>query len=235
MRYPVQSTATRIGESRTRWAAPQEVSSIVDDVDAGPAELLAVAFAACLMKNIEHLGKLMGFGYETADVTVIARRQDTPPQSSNSPTKCGSPPTDLTDESNSFIRTFAIRGTVYNTLTAVCEINGNVLVKKRRSSQRRRRLASATHIDVRRYFAYAAAGEVRRRDDCGLLPGGHPGPNRYDRLEGDFLAHLQLLMHRVRRPIGRPPSHGRCPVDLMPVLPGASSQAHHRAPRHDWR
>lgn len=44
----------------------------------GRRNYLALALAACPMKNIERLGKLMELGHETAHVTVIARRQDTP-------------------------------------------------------------------------------------------------------------------------------------------------------------
>ncbi len=46
----------------------------------GPAEILATAFAACLLKNLARSGVMLGFGYEEAHVEVIARRQDSPPK-----------------------------------------------------------------------------------------------------------------------------------------------------------
>lgn len=46
----------------------------------GPAELLASAFAACLLKNVERVSKLLPFRYEAAEVDVTARRQDRPPK-----------------------------------------------------------------------------------------------------------------------------------------------------------
>ena len=42
----------------------------------GPAELLAAAFAACLVKNLERSGQLLDFRYESAQVVVTARRQE---------------------------------------------------------------------------------------------------------------------------------------------------------------
>jgi len=94
----------------------------------GPAELLAGAFAACLMKNIERSSKLMGFAYDTADVTVTARRQDTPPRFVELTYEVRI----ATDEPDRRVqllhRNLRQYGTVYNTLAAVCQINGTVLV-----------------------------------------------------------------------------------------------------------
>lgn len=93
----------------------------------GPAELLAGAFAACLMKNIERSSKLMGFAYESADVTVTARRQDSPPRFVEITYEVRI----ATDEPDRRVqllhRNLRQYGTVYNTLAAVCEISGNVL------------------------------------------------------------------------------------------------------------
>ncbi|MFW6092264.1 MAG: OsmC family protein, partial [Actinomycetota bacterium] len=46
----------------------------------GPAQLLAAAFAACLLKNLARAGDLLGFEYDDAHVEVTARRQDSPPR-----------------------------------------------------------------------------------------------------------------------------------------------------------
>ena len=43
----------------------------------GPAELLATAFAACLLKNLARTLDLLGFSYDEAEVEVTAR-QDSP-------------------------------------------------------------------------------------------------------------------------------------------------------------
>ena len=52
----------------------------------GPAELLAGAFAACLLKNLARAAALTGFSYTSAHVQVDARRQDRPPRFVASPT-----------------------------------------------------------------------------------------------------------------------------------------------------
>jgi uncharacterized OsmC-like protein len=46
----------------------------------GPADLLASAFAACLLKNTERASQLLPFQYDGAEVDVVVRRQDNPPK-----------------------------------------------------------------------------------------------------------------------------------------------------------
>ncbi|MET8544316.1 hypothetical protein ABZW03_27285 [Kitasatospora sp. NPDC004799] len=46
----------------------------------GPADLLAAAFAACLLKNVERSSWLLPFRYQRAEVDVQLRRQDAPPR-----------------------------------------------------------------------------------------------------------------------------------------------------------
>jgi uncharacterized OsmC-like protein len=98
----------------------------------GPAELLGASFAACLMKNLERAGQLLGFHYDDADVEVVARRQDDPPQfvEITYRMRIG------TDEPQRRIdlihRNLQRFGTVYNTLAAVCEVHGTVEAKTER-------------------------------------------------------------------------------------------------------
>ena len=46
----------------------------------GPAELLAAAFAACVLKNVERFAGMLPFRYDSASITVRAKRQQTPPR-----------------------------------------------------------------------------------------------------------------------------------------------------------
>ena len=46
----------------------------------GPAELLAGAFAACLLKNVARAGHLLSFAYRDAAVTVTGRMEDSTPR-----------------------------------------------------------------------------------------------------------------------------------------------------------
>lgn len=90
----------------------------------GPADLLAAAFAACLVKNLERSGQLLGFRYESAEVTVTARRQDAPPRF----VEVAYDLVIVTDEADRRVdlvhRNLQNYGTVYNTLAAVCDVHG---------------------------------------------------------------------------------------------------------------
>lgn len=90
----------------------------------GPAELLAAAFAACLVKNLERSGQLLDFRYESARVIVTARRQDAPPRF----VEIGYELLITTDEPDRRVelvhRNLQNYGTVYNTLAAVCDVHG---------------------------------------------------------------------------------------------------------------
>ena len=46
----------------------------------GPADLLASAFAACVLKNVERFARMLSFTYATASIRVILERQDRPPR-----------------------------------------------------------------------------------------------------------------------------------------------------------
>lgn len=96
----------------------------------GPAELLAGAFAACLLKNVARAGHLLSFAYRDAAVTVTARRQDSPPRF----VEIGYDLQLTTDEPerrvellHSNLRRY---GTVYNTLAAVCDVHGTVTARR---------------------------------------------------------------------------------------------------------
>lgn len=92
----------------------------------GPAELLASAFAACLLKNVERSAQLMPFRYQGADVDVTAHRQDRPPRFIRLEYRLHL----VTDEPERRVRLLHENlrrfGTVYNTLAVACEIDGTV-------------------------------------------------------------------------------------------------------------
>lgn len=94
----------------------------------GPAELLAAAFTACLLKNLERCGTTLKFSYESAEIDVQARRQDSPPQFVEIEYSIRI----VTDESERRVellhRNLRQYGTVYNTLAAVCDVHGTVVI-----------------------------------------------------------------------------------------------------------
>lgn len=78
------------------------------------------------MKNIERTSTLIGFTYNSADVRVQARRQDSPPQF----VEVEYDVRIVTDEPERRVdllhRNLRQFGTVYNTLAAVCDVHGTV-------------------------------------------------------------------------------------------------------------
>lgn len=92
----------------------------------GPSELLAAAFAACLLKNLARCRDLLDFHYVEAEVEVIARRQDRPPRFvaiTYTVRVATDEPERRVELVHQNLRKF---GTVYNTLAAVCEVHGSM-------------------------------------------------------------------------------------------------------------
>lgn len=108
------------------WADPDATGA------PGPAELLAGAFAACLMKNLERSAALLSFRYERAEIDVRARRQDVPPRFVEIEYELRL----LTEESPRRVdlvhRNLRQYGTVYNTLAAVCDVHGRIVSERPR-------------------------------------------------------------------------------------------------------
>ncbi|MDP2287718.1 MAG: OsmC family protein [Actinomycetota bacterium] len=92
----------------------------------GPAELLASAFAACLMKNLERSSILLGITYRSARVEVRARRQDSPPIFVGVTYEMQVDSDASEHQLEVMHRNLKKFGTVYNTLAAVCEVRGTV-------------------------------------------------------------------------------------------------------------
>jgi uncharacterized OsmC-like protein len=94
----------------------------------GPAELLTAAFAACLLKNLERSSAMLPFRYHGAEVDVRARRQDSPPKFVEIEYEIRI----VTDEEPRRVdllhRNLSQFGTIYNTLAAVCDVHGTVVV-----------------------------------------------------------------------------------------------------------
>ncbi len=92
----------------------------------GPAELLAGAFAACLLKNVARSSAMLPFAYESADVTVTMHRQDAPPQFTAIEYELHLVTAEPEHRVELLHRNLKKFGTVYNTLAAVCEVRGTV-------------------------------------------------------------------------------------------------------------
>jgi uncharacterized OsmC-like protein len=93
----------------------------------GPAELLAAAFAACLLKNLARSRELLSFSYERAEVDVIARRQDAPPKFTEITYELRLVTGEPQRRIDLLHRNLRRYGTVYNTLAAACDVHGQVI------------------------------------------------------------------------------------------------------------
>lgn len=92
----------------------------------GPADLLTAAFAACIIKNLERMGEMLPFAYQSATLHVHAERQDRPPKI----TRITYDLTVVTDEPDQRVdllhRNIRRHGTIFNTLAAACDVTGTI-------------------------------------------------------------------------------------------------------------
>lgn len=107
----------------------------------GPAELLAAAFTACLLKNLERSGTILKFSYQSAEIDVQARRQDSPPKFVEIEYEIRI----VTGESERRIellhRNLSQFGTVFNTLAAVCNVHGTIVAVSDETNPRQKETA----------------------------------------------------------------------------------------------
>jgi uncharacterized OsmC-like protein len=96
----------------------------------GPAELLASAFAACLLKNVERFSVILPFRQTGASVRVEVEREDSPPRF----TRIAYELHVVTDEDARRVEllhhNLKRHGTVFNTLAATCEVSGRVIAER---------------------------------------------------------------------------------------------------------
>lgn len=95
----------------------------------GPAELLAMAFAACVLKNVSRYTEILQFQHEGASIHVIAERQQSPPKITRIQyvlrLKTGEPEHRI-ELLHKNVTKF---GTIYNTLAEACEVTGEIEVE----------------------------------------------------------------------------------------------------------
>lgn len=95
----------------------------------GPADLLTLAFAACVLKNVERFAGMLPFRYERASIAVTAERQAAPPRIVRVRyvlTLHTDEPPQRVDLLHRNIRKF---GTIYNTLAAGADVSGEIVVE----------------------------------------------------------------------------------------------------------
>ncbi len=129
-RYEVSASVRKGGEASAQ-AKRSEIrfdgSAQQDPELPGPAELLATAFAACALKNVERFSQILRFRYDTASIEVVAEREEPPPRivSIRYMLRINTDePPHRVDLLHLNIRKY---GTVYNTLAAACQVEGEIV------------------------------------------------------------------------------------------------------------
>lgn len=95
----------------------------------GPADLLTMAFAACVLKNVERFSHILPFRYQEASIRVVAERQAAPPKMIRVTYSLQL----VTDEPEHRVellhRNIRQHGTIYNTLAANCDVSGELVAQ----------------------------------------------------------------------------------------------------------
>ncbi len=95
----------------------------------GPADLLAAALAACILKNVERFSGILPFYYRHARVHVEVEREEPPPRIVRARYTLQIE-TDEPDHRVELLHRNIIRhGTITNTLAAACELSGTIHVE----------------------------------------------------------------------------------------------------------
>jgi uncharacterized OsmC-like protein len=96
---------------------------------AGPAELLAAAFAACVLKNVTRFSEILHFRYESAVIDVVAEREDAPPRIARIHYVLRLTTDEPEQRVENLRKNIEKFGTIYNTLAAVCEVTGEIIAQ----------------------------------------------------------------------------------------------------------
>ncbi len=128
-RYSVEAAVVQRGLAR----AISHEASIEFDTSVGqsaslmgPAELLASAFAACVLKNVERFARMLSFAYATASIRVTLERQDRPPRITSIQYALHIVTTEPPHRVDLLHRNLVKHGTIYNTLAAACPVSGSI-------------------------------------------------------------------------------------------------------------
>ena len=92
----------------------------------GPADLLAAALAACILKNVERFSGLLQFRYEHAHVRVEIERQEPPPRIARARYTLRIATSEPQHRLELLHRNIQRFGTITNTLAAACELDGTI-------------------------------------------------------------------------------------------------------------
>ncbi len=92
-----------------------------------PAELLMAALAACMIKSIERVTPMLKMEVKGVDVSITAKRQDSPPKLVDVEYKLVVDSAESDQQLELLHKNIQKYGTVYNTLSAGTEIKGTLI------------------------------------------------------------------------------------------------------------
>lgn len=96
---------------------------------AGPAELLAAAFAACVLKNVTRFAEILPFSYDGAEIDVVAEREDAPPRIARIHYVLRLTTDEPEHRVENLLKNIEKFGTIYNTLAAACWVTGEIMAQ----------------------------------------------------------------------------------------------------------
>jgi uncharacterized OsmC-like protein len=97
----------------------------VDDLP-GPADVLASALCACILKNVERFSQLLPFRYTSASVDVTLERDEPPPRIVAAHYVLHVVTDESADRLELLHRNVRKFGTISNTLAQACDLGGEI-------------------------------------------------------------------------------------------------------------
>ena len=116
----------QLGGDQLQWETRWEPE--VSTGHPGPADLLTGSLAACLLKGIERSRALMPFSYCSVSVEVTGRRQAAPPRFVSFRYVIRLSTDESPEKVELLHRNLRHFGTIYNTLAAACDVDGEIIV-----------------------------------------------------------------------------------------------------------
>jgi uncharacterized OsmC-like protein len=132
-KYEIEARVVRPGVSAAtskKAVIEFDTSAGQSEVLPGPADLLTMAFAACVLKNVERFSHILDFSYQQASITVTSARQDAPPKMIRVNYSLRLVTNEPDHRVDLLHRNIRQHGTIYNTLAAACEISGELIVER---------------------------------------------------------------------------------------------------------
>jgi uncharacterized OsmC-like protein len=93
----------------------------------GPADLLAAALAACILKNVERFSGMLPFQYVRATVHVAVEREEPPPRIVRARYTLQIETDEPQHRVEMLHRNILKFGTITNTLAAACDVQGEIV------------------------------------------------------------------------------------------------------------